>query len=66
MLSLGLTFVGENCESDKDMDGLGKCDEEKFGTDPENPDTDADGLKDGEEVNTYLTNPLNPDTDVMV
>jgi len=62
-VSLGLTFVGENCEADKDMDGLGKCDEEKFGTDPENPDTDADGLKDGEEVNTYLTNPLNPDTD---
>ncbi len=62
-VSLGLTFVSENCEADNDMDGLGKCDEEKFGTDPENPDTDGDGLKDGEEVNTYLTNPLNPDTD---
>jgi len=61
--SLGLTFVGENCESDKDMDGLGKCDEEKFGTDPNNPDTDGDGLKDGEEVNKYFTDPLNPDTD---
>jgi outer membrane protein OmpA-like peptidoglycan-associated protein len=62
-VSLGLSFVSENCEADKDMDGLGKCDEEKFGTDPKNPDTDADGLKDGEEVHTYLTNPLNPDTD---
>jgi len=62
-VSLGLTFVSENCEADNDMDGLGKCDEEKFGTDPDNPDTDGDGLKDGEEVNTYLTNPLNPDTD---
>lgn len=62
-VSLGLTFVNENCEADKDMDGLGKCNEEKFGTDPKNPDTDADGLKDGEEVNTYLTNPLNVDTD---
>ncbi len=61
--ALGLTFVGENCESDKDMDGLGKCDEEKFGTDPENPDTDGDGLKDGEEVLTYITNPLKADTD---
>ena len=62
-VSLGLSFVSENCEADKDMDGLGKCDEEKFGTDPENPDTDADGLKDGEEVHTYLTNPLKADTD---
>ncbi|MCJ7553737.1 MAG: OmpA family protein, partial [Ignavibacteriaceae bacterium] len=43
--------------------GLGKCDEEKFGTDPENPDTDGDGLKDGEEVLTYITNPLKADTD---
>ncbi|HSW53524.1 MAG TPA: OmpA family protein [Ignavibacteriaceae bacterium] len=62
-VSLGLTFVGENCDADKDMDGLGKCDEEKFGTDPNNPDTDGDGLLDGEEVFKYTTDPLNPDTD---
>lgn len=62
-ISLGLTFVSENCEADNDMDGLGKCDEEKFGTDPENPDTDSDGLKDGEEINKYITNPLVADTD---
>jgi outer membrane protein OmpA-like peptidoglycan-associated protein len=34
-----------------------------IGTDPFNPDTDGDGLTDGEEVKTYKTNPLNPDTD---
>jgi len=77
-VSLGLTFVGENCDADKDMDGLGKCDEKKFGTDPENPDTDGDGLLDGDEVYGKLnpfkerafypefpgsTNPLSPDTD---
>ena len=28
-----------------------------------NPDTDGDQLKDGEEVITYLTDPLKPDTD---
>ena len=61
--SLGLTFVGENCKADKDMDGLGKCDEVKIGTDPLNPDTDGDGLTDGEEFLTYKTDPLKADTD---
>lgn len=62
--SLGLTFTGENCKSDKDKDGLGKCDEVKIGTDPNNPDTDGDGLNDGEEFLTYKTNPLHVDTDL--
>jgi outer membrane protein OmpA-like peptidoglycan-associated protein len=61
--SLGLTFTGENCKSDRDKDGLGKCDEEKIGTDPKNPDTDGDGLNDGEEYLNYKTNPLVADTD---
>lgn len=61
--SLGLSFVGENCEVDKDNDGLGKCLEKQIGTDPMNPDTDGDGLTDGEEYLTYKTNPLNRDTD---
>lgn len=61
--SLGLTFTGENCKSDKDMDGLGKCLEKEIGTDPNNPDTDGDGLNDGEEYLTYKTDPLKVDTD---
>ncbi len=61
--SLGLTFTGENCKVDKDKDGLGKCDEIKIGTDPNNPDTDGDGLLDGEEFLTYKTDPLKADTD---
>lgn len=60
---LGLTFLGENCKVDKDADGLGKCDEKQIGTDPNNPDTDGDGLTDGEEFLTYQTNPLVADTD---
>ena len=32
-------------------------------TDPLNPDSDEDGLSDGEEVKVYGTNPLNPDSD---
>jgi len=34
-----------------------------MGTDPNNPDTDGDGLLDGEEANTLGTNPLIVDTD---
>jgi len=33
------------------------------GTNPSNPDSDNDGLKDGEEVITYGTNPVSADTD---
>ncbi|MDP2897382.1 MAG: CotH kinase family protein [bacterium] len=33
------------------------------GTDPRNPDTDGDGLSDGDEVNVHKTNPNSPDTD---
>ena len=62
-VGLGLTFTGESCSSDRDGDGLGKCDEQRLGTDPNNPDTDGDGLTDGEEVLKYKTDPLKADTD---
>src|SRR3972149_4854007 len=61
--ALGFTFIGGSGNTDKDMDGLIKKIEKEIGTDPENPDTDGDGLKDGEEVNNYKSNPLNADTD---
>lgn len=63
-VSFGLTITGESCSSDRDMDGLGKCEEEKLGTSPRNPDTDGDGLTDGEEVKVYKTKPLLADTDL--
>ncbi|MCK7516730.1 MAG: hypothetical protein MZV64_02885 [Ignavibacteriales bacterium] len=34
-----------------------------YKTNPVNPDTDSDGLKDGEEINMYRTDPLKADTD---
>ncbi|MGA1866060.1 MAG: transglutaminase domain-containing protein [Thermoplasmatota archaeon] len=49
--------------SDIDRDGLLNDQEEAFGTNPLDPDTDRDGLTDGAEVQSYRTNPLNPDTD---
>ena len=59
---LGLTYyiLGE---TDYDGDGLTNDRERELGTDPRNPDTDGDGLKDGEEVDYYHSNPKNPDTD---
>lgn len=48
---------------DYDGDGLINSEEEKYGTDKFNPDTDSDGLSDGDEVYKYKTNPKNPDTD---
>lgn len=49
--------------SDYDKDGLSNAKEKRIGTDPNNPDTDGDGLTDGEEVDNYRTDPLLIDTD---
>ena len=62
-LALGFTFVNGWGGTDADGDGLTKSEERKLGTNPNNPDTDVDGLKDGEEVKIYSTDPLSPDSD---
>lgn len=54
-------LFGEPIDSDKD--GLDDVREREIGTDPFNPDTDGDGLIDGDEVIIWKTDPLNPDTD---
>jgi plastocyanin len=48
---------------DTDDDGLTDEEEHELGTDPNNPDTDGDGLGDGEEVHDYGTEPLLWDSD---
>ncbi len=48
---------------DNDHDGLSNQQDLQLGTDPNNPDTDGDGLTDGQEVNVYGTDPKNRDTD---
>jgi len=62
-LSIGISWRGETCKSDRDNDGLSKCEELEIGTDIKNPDSDYDKISDGDEVNVYKTNPLNADTD---
>src|SRR5205085_7761369 len=60
-----------DASKDPDNDGLTNLQEFAAGTDPANPDTDGDGLKDGVETNTGVwvsasntgTNPLLADTD---
>ena len=49
--------------SDADGDGLSAHQESQLGTDPNNPDSDGDGLNDGDEVNVEGTDPFTPDTD---
>jgi len=56
-------FVAVGSPNDSDGDGLTDVREVEIGTDPFDPDTDRDGLTDGDEVNRYTTNPLNADTD---
>ena len=55
--------IGAQRDEDPDQDGLNTKEETTLGTDPENPDTDGDGLPDGDEVLKYRTDPLRADTD---
>lgn len=48
---------------DNDGDGLNNLNEYLSSSDPSLTDTDADGLSDGDEVNTYQTSPIKIDTD---
>lgn len=50
-------------EADPDNDGLTNSKEAQYNTDPLSPDTDRDGLADGDEVLVYNSDPLVADTD---
>ena len=53
-------IIAEEDTTDADEDGLIKFEEDKLGTDPENADTDGDGMDDWWEVN-YQLDPLSDD-----
>ncbi len=48
---------------DLDKDGLDDVREKEIKTNPQNPDSDSDGLSDGDEVIIHKSLPLNSDTD---
>jgi hypothetical protein len=48
---------------DSDLDGLSDEEEKRLSTDLNNPDSDGDGLLDGDEVHQYHSDPLKADTD---
>ena len=69
--------TGDECDEDRDGDGLSNVDEQLWGLDPDDSDTDGDGTSDGiefgctpdcppEPLNTDPTSPidaLSPDSD---
>ena len=62
--AVGLDWTVDDSSEDPDGDALLNIEEYQNGTDPYTWDTDGDGLSDGNEVNTHLTNPTNADTDL--
>jgi len=48
---------------DLDGDGLSNSDELELGSNPQHVDSDFDGLDDGAEIRTYLTDPMLVDSD---
>lgn len=60
------TYTEPNIASlDSDQDGLSDEEEEKYGTDPNNPDTDGDGYTDGQEVDSGF-GPLSPPSQLLI
>jgi hypothetical protein len=62
-LICGMDPLTSDLGLDFDEDGLTLQQEQELGKEFWNEDTDDDGLLDGEEINTYGTDPLLPDTD---
>lgn len=61
-----VTINVSDCETDDDNDGLLGGQEVVLGTDSNNPDTDGDGIEDGEEVGDDIDNPLDEDGDGII
>ena len=59
------TFAAQTAvaEGDDDQDGLSNLEEQTRGTLPQDPDTDDDGLSDGEEIRIHGTDPNDNDSD---
>lgn len=65
-VSVDVSISVSDCETDDDNDGLLGGQEAVLGTDPNDPDTDGDGIEDGEEVGPDIDNPLDEDGDGII
>ncbi|MBU3027808.1 gliding motility-associated C-terminal domain-containing protein [Zobellia galactanivorans] len=61
-----VSIAVSSCDTDDDGDGLLGGVEASLGTDPDNPDTDDDGINDGDEVGDDPANPLDEDGDGII
>ncbi len=61
-----ITISVNDCDVDTDLDGLFDGPEATLGTNPNNPDSDGDGIGDSEEVGPDIENPLNEDEDEWI
>ena len=64
--SVDVTITVTTCTNDSDGDGLIDRDETALGLDPNNRDTDADGIEDGVEVGADVNNPTDTDGDGII
>ncbi len=65
-VSTEITISINDCDVDSDLDGLFDGTEASLGTLPNNPDTDGDGVNDGEEVGPDIENPIDTDGDGII
>ncbi|MBC8767186.1 gliding motility-associated C-terminal domain-containing protein [Arenibacter sp. BSSL-BM3] len=64
--SVDVTIAVTTCTVDSDGDGIINRDENALGLDPNNRDTDADGIDDGVEVGPDISNPIDTDDDGII
>jgi MYXO-CTERM domain-containing protein len=57
--------VGDLCDDDRDGDGVDNTVEESWSLDPDDPDSDDDGISDGDELGDP-DNPTNSDDDALI
>ncbi|MGB5556048.1 MAG: gliding motility-associated C-terminal domain-containing protein [Flavobacteriaceae bacterium] len=64
--SASVSVSVSSCDTDDDGDGLFGGQEQQLGTDPQNSDSDNDGILDGVEVGDDFENPLDGDGDGII
>ena len=64
--SVDVTITVTSCTMDSDNDGIIDRDEIALGLNPNNRDTDADGINDGVEVGPDISNPIDTDSDGII